>query len=85
MSTVRAYYNGTAFVPIEPVNVPAGKIVQLSVVQDDSANTEIAERLASFRQITKNLRELNDTDPLPPEFDEIIGRAKGDASYAAHI
>ena len=38
----------------------------------ESADERIARRLAVFRRITNNIRELNDTEPLPPEFDDML-------------
>jgi hypothetical protein len=34
----------------------------------------MAVRLAAFRQLTQEIIELNKTEPLPPEFDEILSR-----------
>jgi predicted DNA-binding antitoxin AbrB/MazE fold protein len=72
MSTVRAYYDGLSFVPIEPVNVQKGKVVRLSILLEESANKRIAERLAAFRKLTDEINTLNRTEALPPEYDEIL-------------
>jgi predicted DNA-binding antitoxin AbrB/MazE fold protein len=72
MSTVRAIYDGAVFVPMESLDVKKGQRVQLIVSLDDEASSRVAEKLAAFRHITNNLRQLNETEPLPPEFDEII-------------
>jgi hypothetical protein len=74
MSTVRAYCDGISFVPIEPFEMPKGKVVELSVAADDLADSEIAKKLAAFERITKEIHEINKTDPLPPEFDEILAK-----------
>lgn len=71
MSIVKAYYNGTAFVPIEPIDMPKGKVVKLSVLED-SANAEIAEKLLAFRQLTEEIRELNQEEPFSSELDDML-------------
>lgn len=73
MTTVKAYYNGSAFVPMEPFHMKKGNVVKLSIVQEDSSD-EIAQKLAALQRITDNLREINETEPLPPEFDEIMSQ-----------
>jgi hypothetical protein len=43
----------------------------------ETINTSISEKqkkLAAFRQLTKEITELNKTDPLPPEFDDILSQ-----------
>ena len=72
MSTVKAYYDGLMFVPMEPVYMPKGKVVSLLIVNDDTTDLKVAEKLAAFRKLTGEIHELNQTEPLPPEYDEII-------------
>jgi len=72
MTTVRAYYDGLSFVPIDPVDMKKGKVVSLSILLDESANKKTAELLAAFRKLTSEVRELDQTEPLPPEYDEIL-------------
>jgi hypothetical protein len=36
------------------------------------SGTEAARKLAAFERITDNLRELDDIEPLPLEFEEIM-------------
>jgi hypothetical protein len=75
MNTVKAYYDGTAFVPIEPCPVMTkGTIVRLSIAAEMSADTETAKKLAAFRRLTSELHELNQTEPLSPEFDKIMSQ-----------
>ena len=74
MSVVRAYYNGSAFVPVEPVYVRTGSTVKLTIVQDSPKKAEIAKKLEAFRRLTDEIHELNETEPLPPEYDEIMSR-----------
>jgi len=74
LKAVKAYYNGEAFVPIEPLDMPKGKVFQLSILQEETIDPKIAEKLASFRQLTREIHELNKIEPLPPEFDEILAR-----------
>ena len=72
MTTVRAYYDGLSFVPIEPVDVKKGMVVSLSILLDETSNHRTAELLSAFRKLTSEIRELNQTEPLPPEYDEIL-------------
>jgi predicted DNA-binding antitoxin AbrB/MazE fold protein len=72
MPTIKAIYDGAVFVPIESLDVKKGQRVQLVVSSDGEAPDYAAEKLAAFRRITNNLRRLNETEPLPPEFDEIM-------------
>ena len=72
MSTVKAYYNGITFFPIETLNIPIGRVVNLTIDGDDTPSPEIAQKLARLACINSNLEKLNEIEPLPPEFDEII-------------
>jgi predicted DNA-binding antitoxin AbrB/MazE fold protein len=72
MNTVRAYYNGAAFVPMEPCEMAEGTIVKLSVANESLFEAEAARRLAVFERITNNLRDSDAIEPLAPEFDKIM-------------
>jgi hypothetical protein len=74
MSSVRAYYDGATFFPIETINLPLGKVVSLTIDEEDTPSPEIARKLAQLAHINGNLEKLNDTEPLPPEFDEILAQ-----------
>jgi hypothetical protein len=73
-TTVKAYYDGTAFVPITPLPVQTGKVFLLSVKRDDATSMDNANKLKAFRQITANLNRLNDIEPLGEEFDKIVSK-----------
>jgi hypothetical protein len=74
MSTVKAYYDGITFFPIENLNIPVGKVVNLTIDEDNTPSPEIAQKLARLAYINGNLEKLNEIEPLPPEFDEIIAQ-----------
>jgi len=74
MSTVKAYYDGTTFFPIENLNIPVGKVVNLTIEEGDAPSPEIARKLAQLACINSNLEKLNKTDPLPQEFDTILAQ-----------
>ena len=74
MSTVRAYYDGVTFFPIELLNIPTGSVVNLTIDEEDYPSSEIAKKLAQLTYINGNLERLNKTDPLPSEFDEILSQ-----------
>ena len=74
MSTVKAYYDGTTFFPIETLDIPKGKVVNITINQEENISSEIAQKLARLTYINSNLEKLNETEPLPPEFDEILSQ-----------
>jgi|GEM_PF-1325255 len=74
MSTVKAYYDGVTFFPIELLNIPTGKVVNLTIDEEETPSPEIAKKLAQLTYINSNLEKLNETEPLPPEFDEILAQ-----------
>jgi hypothetical protein len=49
-------------------------VVNLTIDEEDTPSTEIARKLAHLAQINSNLEKLNDTEPLPLEFDEILAQ-----------
>ena len=74
MPAVKAYYDGVTFFPIEALNIPTGRVVNLTIEEEDTPNPEIAKKLAKLASINSNLERLNETEPLPPEFDEILAK-----------
>jgi hypothetical protein len=74
MSTVKAYYDGITFFPIEIPDIPIGKVVNLTIDTEDTPSPEIARKLAQLAYINGNLEKLNEDEPLPPEFDEILAQ-----------
>ena len=72
MSTVKAYYDGITFFPIEALNIPKGKVVNLTIEEEENPSPETTRKLAQLAYINSNLERLNKTDPLPPEFDETL-------------
>jgi hypothetical protein len=74
MSTVRAYYDGTTFFPIDTLDIPVGKVVNLTINEEDTPAPEIAQKLAQLARINNNFEKLNESEPLPPEFDEILAQ-----------
>jgi hypothetical protein len=74
MSTVKAYYDGITFFPIEPLGIPGGKVVSLTIDEEKTTDPEIAQKLAQLAYINNRLENLNKTEPLPAEFDEILAQ-----------
>jgi len=74
MSTVKAYYDGVTFFPIEVLNIPTGRVVNLTIDEEETPSPEIARKLAQLASINGNLEKLNETEPLPPEFDDILAQ-----------
>jgi hypothetical protein len=66
--------NGITFFPIEALKIPKGKVVNLIIGEDDTLSPGIAKKLARLAAINENFERLNETEPLPPEFDEILAR-----------
>jgi hypothetical protein len=74
MPTVKAYYDGTTLFPIEALYLPKGKVVNVTIADEETPSPEIAKKLAQLECIENDLERLNETEPLPPEFDEILAR-----------
>jgi hypothetical protein len=74
MTAVKAYFDGITFFPIEALNIPKGKVVNLTIDEENSPSPDIARKLAQLAYINTNLEKLNGTDPLPPEFDTILAQ-----------
>ena len=74
MSTIKAYYNGVTFFPIEALSLPKGKVVSLTINEAETPSSEIAKKLSQLAFINSNLEKINKTEPLPPEFDEILAQ-----------
>jgi len=64
----------TAFFPIETLQIPIGRVVNLTIVEEDAPSPEIAKKLAQLAHINSNLEKLNEIEPLPPEFDKILSQ-----------
>jgi predicted DNA-binding antitoxin AbrB/MazE fold protein len=75
MTTIlKAYYDGKVFIPMKPVDIQKGKVLLMSILKEDTTDLVIAKKLTAFKQITENLRKINDVEPLPAEFDEILSQ-----------
>jgi hypothetical protein len=74
MSTVKAYYDGITFFPIEALDIPRGKVVNLTIGEDDTVSPDRAKKLAQLTAINGNFARLDETEPLSQEFDEILAR-----------
>ena len=74
MTAVKAYYNGATFFPIEALNFPTGKVVRLTIVEEEVPSPEIAQKLAQLAYINSNFQKLNETEPLSSEFDDILSQ-----------
>jgi predicted DNA-binding antitoxin AbrB/MazE fold protein len=74
MTAVRAVYDGKVFIPEKPCEIIKGSEVTISVETINTGFSEKQKNLVAFRQLTKEINELNKVDPLPPEFDEILSQ-----------
>ena len=74
MTAVRAVYDGKVFIPDEPCNITRGSEVTLTIETVNNYFPEKQKKLTAFRQLTKEVRETNKTDPLPEEFDAILSK-----------
>lgn len=72
MSTVKAYYDGITFFPIDTLDIPKGRVVNLTIVEEENPSPEVARKLAQLAYINSNLEKLNESEPLPQKFDEIL-------------
>jgi len=74
MTAVRAVYDGKVFIPEKPCEITRGSKVTLTIEAINTSFSENQKKLAAFRQLTREITEINKTDPLPPEFDEILSQ-----------
>jgi len=74
MTAVQAVYDGKVFIPERPCKITKGSQVTITIKAISDKFSEKQKKLAAFRQLTKEIRELNKTDPLPLEFDEILSQ-----------
>jgi len=74
MTAVRAIYDGKVFIPEKPCKITKGSEVTITIKSINSGFSEKQKKLSDFRQLTREISELNKTDPLPPEFDEILSQ-----------
>ena len=74
MTAVQAIYDGNVFIPERPCEITKGSKVALTINTIDIDFSEKQKKLAAFRQLTKEVKESNRTDPLPPEFDDILAQ-----------
>ena len=74
MAAVQAVYDGHVFIPEKPCSIERGARVALTVKTISSDFSGKEKKLAAFRKLTQEIKELNKTDPLPPEFDEILSQ-----------
>jgi predicted DNA-binding antitoxin AbrB/MazE fold protein len=74
MTAVQAIYDGQVFIPEESCDIIRGSKVILTIETAINGISEKQKKLAAFRKLTDEVNELNKTDPLPPEFDEIVSQ-----------
>jgi predicted DNA-binding antitoxin AbrB/MazE fold protein len=74
MTAVQAVYDGQVFIPERPCNITRGAKVTLNIETVINNISEKHKKLAEFKKLTNEINELNKTDPLPPEFDEILSQ-----------
>jgi predicted DNA-binding antitoxin AbrB/MazE fold protein len=74
MTAVQAIYDGRVFIPEKPCNITSGSKVTLTIEFAIGGISEKQKKLEAFRKLTYELTELNETAPLPPEFDEIVSQ-----------
>ena len=74
MTAVQAIYDGKVFIPERPCNITTGSKVKLTIETVTNIHSEKQKKLAAFKQLTKEVHDLNKTDPLPQEFDKILSQ-----------
>jgi len=74
MTAIQAIYDGKVFIPEKPCDITRGSKVKLTVETVDHSYSETQKKLAAFRQLTNEIKDLAKTDPLPQEFDEILSQ-----------
>ena len=57
------------------IDIQTGKVFDVSILQENvSVSLHNIGKITAFQQITNNLHKINDTEPLPVEFDEILSQ-----------
>ena len=74
MAVINAIYDGKVFVPEDPCSIAKGTKVKLTIEPVYNNRLETQKLLTAFKQLTNEIVELNKTDPLPQEFDEILSQ-----------
>jgi len=74
MTAIQAVYDGKVFIPEKPCDIIGGTKVNLIIETATSGYPERQQKVAAFRKLTNEIIELNKTDPLPHEFDEILSQ-----------
>jgi predicted DNA-binding antitoxin AbrB/MazE fold protein len=74
MTAVQAIYDGQVFIPERPCDIISGSKVTLNIETVINSVSEKNKKLAAFIKLTNEINELNKTDPLPPEFNEIMSQ-----------
>jgi len=74
MTAVQATYDGQVFIPEKPCNITRGSKVTLTIETTSTGILEKQKKLTMFKELTDEVTKLNKTDPLPPEFDEILSQ-----------
>jgi|TergutMp193P3_1026864.scaffolds.fasta_scaffold311850_2 predicted DNA-binding antitoxin AbrB/MazE fold protein len=74
MTAIQAVFDGKVFIPENPCDITRGSKVKLTIETVNNNHSEKHKKLAVFRQLTKEIKELNKTDPLPKDFDEILSQ-----------
>ena len=78
--TIRAHFNGTVFVPDEPVHLPADTALELEVKRTNGLSpdvaaamettgdpADVARRLAAFEQFRQRVESRPPRCSIPPE------------------
>lgn len=68
MQAYRAYYDGGNVVPLGNPAIPEGSELIITVLEPPTKSRAERQREAFLRF----MKGMDDTPPLPPEFDEII-------------
>ena len=69
MTTVRAEFDGKVFVPCEPVNLPVGAKVEVTLLWPPGKSNMSPEQLQRWEEIEKQLAE---SEPYFPTVEDAI-------------
>ncbi|MCL1813680.1 MAG: DUF104 domain-containing protein [Treponema sp.] len=73
MTAVQAIYDGRVFIPEKPCDIISGSKVTLTI-EKVTGDIGKQKKLAAFKQLNNEIAEINKTDPLPAEFDQILSQ-----------
>ena len=72
MEAYQGYTQNGMIIPFDSLNIPDGKRATFTILDEDAPEETRAQR--QKKALAKLQEELEHSEPLPPEFDEILSQ-----------